>query len=219
MLATIICSYFTARIQNGTGLNAYGLFNLRQYKRNLIIGLSIGFALSALANFLSVWLKWNALSKEMPFIRVVVKTIIFGAGTFAPSLAEDILTRGYLFAHWDSKWGRTSFVFVSAILFTTNHFFRISHTDVMLYLFILGLLLAGCLMYTGSLWLTSGIHWGTNIAYQFFANIVPLRTVKETGMDNYLLAACYFVGLLLVTILYRFGVFRVTDSRQLFIAR
>ena len=128
-----------------------------------------------------------------------------------PSLAEDILTRGYLFAHLSNRLNKNLFVLISAIVFALNHIFRLTHIDVMTYIFILGLLLAFCLAYTRSLWLTLGIHWGTNIAYQFFANIVPLKTIKETGLDNYILAACYFVGLIIVIVLYKLNFFKIAE--------
>ena len=137
---------------------------------------------------------------------------MFALGTLLPSLAEDILTRGYLFAHRNKKGSNMLFVFISALVFTLNHIFRLTHADVMIYIFILGLLLAWCLVYTRSLWLTLGIHWGTNIAYQFFTNVVPLKAVKETGYGNYLLAACYFIGWLIVILLFKLRIFNVADK-------
>jgi hypothetical protein len=143
-----------------------------------------------------------------------MQTLIFALGTLLPSLAEDILTRGYLFAHLQNKFSSALFIFISALVFTLNHIFRLSQTDVMVYIFMLGLLLAWCLVYTRSLWLTLGVHWGTNIAYQFFTNIISLKTVKETGYDNYLLAACFFVGWIIVVILYKAGFFKFSATQR-----
>jgi membrane protease YdiL (CAAX protease family) len=214
MLIMVSASYFVIRIQKGKGFSAYGLFNLRIYKFNLLKGLLLGFVFSALANLISVWLNWNTLSTSFSFGQVMTQTLIFVLGTLLPSLAEDILTRGYLFAHFGNKLSNVLFIFISALVFTLNHIFRLSHADVMVYIFILGLLLAWCLVYTRSLWLTLGIHWGTNIAYQFFTNIISLKTVKETGYDNYLLAACYFVGWIIVVILYKAGFFKISAVQR-----
>jgi membrane protease YdiL (CAAX protease family) len=82
----------------------------------------------------------------------------------------------------------------------------------MVYIFTLGLLLAWCLVYTRSLWLTFGIHWGSNIAYQFFANVVTLKTIKETGYDNYVLAASYLIGWGIVFVLYKLQFFKVAQE-------
>lgn len=207
----IVVSYFVIEIQKREGFTAYGLFQFGKYKFNLAKGLLLGFAFSAIANLISVWLNWNAISTNLPFTQTITQTLIFTIGTLLPSLAEDILIRGYLFAHLSNRLNKNLFVFISAILFTLNHIFRLTHVDVMMYIFILGLVLAFCLAYTRSLWLTLGIHWGTNIAYQFFANIVPLKTVKETGLDNYLLAGCYSIGLIMVIALYKLNVFKIAD--------
>lgn len=211
MLITIIVSYFVIRTQKGKGLEAYGLFQILKYKSNLWKGLLLGFAFSAFANLITVWLHWNTISTSLSITQIITETFIFAIGTLLPSLAEDILTRGYLFAHLTTRLNKNLFVFISALVFALNHIFRLTHVDVMLYIFILGLLLAWCLVYTRSLWLTLGLHWGTNIAYQFFSNIVPLKTVKETGLDNYILAACYLIGLIIVITLYKRNVFRTTN--------
>ena len=214
MLVMVVASYFIIRIQKGEGFDAYGLFNLGGYKFNLLKGLLLGFVFSALANLISVWLNWNTLSMSFSLGQVMMQTLIFALGTLLPSLAEDILTRGYLFAHLQNKLGRALFIFISALVFTLNHIFRLSHPDVMVYIFMLGLLLAWCLVYTRSLWLTLGVHWGTNIAYQFFTNIISLKTVKETGYDNYLLAACFFVGWIIVVLLYKAGFFKFSATQR-----
>lgn len=211
MLIFVVAAFVVIRIQKGEGFAAYGLFQLRKYKFNLLKGLLLGFAFAALTNFISVWLNWNSLPANFSFTQIILQTLIFTVGTLLPSLAEDILTRGYLFAHWNKRWSKNLFVLVSAVVFALNHIFRLSHVDVMVYIFILGLLLAWCLVYTRSLWLTLGIHWGSNIAYQFFTNVVSLKTLKETGLDNYLLAACYFIGWIIVMALYKARAFAIAD--------
>lgn len=214
MLIVIVASYFVARIQKRNGFTAYGLFPPGAYKFNLIKGIVLGFSFAALANLITVWLNWNTLSIKFSGYEIISQTLVFAIGTLLPSLAEDILTRGYLFAYWPEKWNRNIFVIVSAFIFSLNHIFRLTHADVMIYIFVLGLLLAWCLIYTRSLWLTLGIHWGSNIAYQFFTNVVELKTVRETGYDNYLLAACYFIGWIVVIILFKSGFFRIAESSE-----
>ena len=210
MLLMILVSYFIIKAQKGEGFSAFGLFKFKEYKSNLFKGLLIGIAFSVLANLISVWLNWNRISIDISLKTIIIQTLVFAIGTLLPSLAEDILTRGYLFAHWKNRKSNLLFVFISALLFTLNHIFRLTHVDVMIYIFILSIVLAWCLIYTGSLWLTLGIHWGTNIAYQFFANVITLKTLKETGLDNYLLAACYLLALIVVMILYRIKFFKVS---------
>ena len=91
----IVVSYFLIRIQKGKGFSAYGLFQFGKYKFNLVKGLLLGFALSALTNLLTVWLNWNTISTNVSVTQILSQTLIFAIGTLFPSLAEDILTRGY----------------------------------------------------------------------------------------------------------------------------
>ena len=78
-------------------LSAYGLFELGKYKFNLANGLLLGFAFAALSNTITVWLQWNEFSLAPSLLQIIIQTMIFAAGIFLSSLAEDILTRAYLF--------------------------------------------------------------------------------------------------------------------------
>jgi len=48
-----------------------------------------------------------------------------------------------------------------------------------------------------------GIHWESNIAYQFFTNEVTTNSLQKTGMENYILAGYYALGFGLVIVLYK----------------
>lgn len=214
MMLFVVITFFIGRLKNKNGFETFGLFSFRKYKGNLFKGLIIGFSISAIANFLPVWLNWSEISIQFSLQRIVTQTALFGVGTLFPSLAEDILTRGFLKAYYPEKWNIKWLIPFSAIAYTLNHIFRLNKPDVLLYLFILGLVLMWSYVTTGSLWLTLGIHWGSNIAYQFFANLVNINPIKETGLENYLLALCYSVGLLTVFTLYKMNFFSVVRSRS-----
>jgi uncharacterized protein len=125
----------------------FGLFKLGKYKFNLVKGLLLGFAFAALANMITVWLQWNELSSALSLSQIITQTLIFAAGILLPSLAEDILTRAYLFANWPQRWNKNLFVLISAFAFVLNRIYRLTHIDVMTYIFILGLMLAWCRVY------------------------------------------------------------------------
>jgi len=199
-------------MQKRKGLSAYGLFELGKYKFNLVNGLLLGFAFAPLSDMITVWLQWNEFSLAPSLLQIIIQTMIFAAGTLLPSLAEDILTRAYLFAHRPQRLNKNLFALVPALAFVLNHIFRLPHTDVMVYLFILGSLLAWCLDYTRSLWLTFGIHWRSNIAYQFFAKCHYSKTIKEIGYDNFLLAASYLIGWAIIFILYKLQFFKIAHD-------
>jgi len=212
MLLFVVIAFFIGKQKNKNGLETFGLFSFRQQKSNLFKGLIIGFSISAIANFLPVWLNWSEISIQFSIQKVITQTILFSIGTLFPSLAEDILTRGFLKAYYPEKWNIKWLIPLSASAYTLNHIFRLDKPDVLLYLFILGLVLMWSYVATGSLWLTLGIHWGSNIAYQFFANLVDITPTKDTGLENYLLALCFSVGFLIVFTMYKMNLFSVIKS-------
>lgn len=90
--------------------------------------------------------------------------------TFLPSIAEDMVTRGYLFRARDGgrqrrAWGTWPFVGVSAAVYTLNHIFRLRFgPSEWLMLFVFGSVYAFALVRTGSLWPAVALHWGWNYA-------------------------------------------------------
>lgn len=207
MLLFVIVAYFIGKRTFKNGFRTYGLFAFRKHWGNLITGLLIGICITILANLVPVWLHWNKISFHWEWQKILLHSVLFAIGTLLPSLAEDILTRGYLMAYWPGKWNFSLLILLSSGVYVLNHIFRLDKPDVLLYLFVLGLLLMWVFVATRSLWLTLGIHWGSNIAYQFFANIVSFETIKDTGLENYVLAACYVLGFMLVFILFKGGFF------------
>lgn len=203
MLLFTIVAFIIGKQKFKNGFRMYGLFGFRQHLGNLVKGLFIGIFISVLANLIPVWFGWNEMFVHFDWSQILVQSLLFMVGTLLPSLAEDLLTRGYLKAFWPEKWNLNGLILLSAVVYVLNHIFRINKPDVMLYLFILGLFLMWAFIVTGSLWLTLGIHWGSNIAYQFFTNVVTTNSLKETGMENYILAGCYALGFGLVVVLYK----------------
>lgn len=212
MLLVIIISMLLIRSNRNNTFKAYGLVAFKQHRGNLIKGLCIGIGIVIFANLLPVWLHWNMISLQVNWYQLLLQTLLFAVGTLMPSLAEDILTRAYLRTYWPQRMNLNWLIPVSAAIYVLNHIFRLGKPDVMLYLFILGLLLIWALVKTGTLWLTFGIHWGGNITYQFFTNLVDVKSLHETGLENYLLAGCYLLGFAVVFLLARLGAFSlVTD--------
>ena len=203
MLLFTIVAFIIGKQKFKNGFRMYGLFGFRQHLGNLAKGLIIGIFISVLANLIPVWFGWNEMFVHFDWDQILLQSLLFMVGTLLPSLAEDLLTRGYLKAFWPEKWNLNGLILLSAVVYVLNHIFRINKPDVMLYLFILGLFLMWAFIATGRLWLTLGIHWGSNIAYQFFTNVVTTNSLKETGMENYILAGCYALGFGLVVVLFK----------------
>ncbi len=99
--------------------------------------------------------------------------------TFFPSIAEDILTRGYLHGHLKSL-KPAQWVLLSASVDVLNHIWRLDDgLPVLAYLFFLGLSLGLSVVLKKSLWVAVGIHWGANIAIE-----ISNAGMKTTGHDE-----------------------------------
>jgi uncharacterized protein len=212
MLLFVIVAYFIGKRKFKNGFTTYGLFAFRKHWGNLAKGVLIGTSITILANLIPVWLHWNKISIQWDWQQILIYSVLFAVGTILPSLAEDILTRGYIMAYWPGKWNATLLILFSAGVYVLNHIFRLNKPDVLLYLFVLGLVLIWAFVATRSLWLTLGIHWGSNIAYQFFANAAAFETIEDTGTENYLLAVCYVLGFALVFLLFKRGFFTLAGK-------
>ncbi|MBK6634902.1 MAG: CPBP family intramembrane metalloprotease [Chitinophagaceae bacterium] len=107
--------------------------------------------------------------------------------TAIPSIAEDILTRGYLYGHLKFM-KPLGWILLSAIIYVLNHIWRLNDgLPVLTYLFILGIVLAFAVWLTKSLWLAFGIHWGANIAFESSNSIIHTKAlVQHDGSTCYL---------------------------------
>lgn len=118
-----------------------------------------------------------------------------------PSVAEDILTRGYLYAHGKERMNAVVWIFLSALVYVLNHIWRLNEDPaVLIYLFILGLGLALAVWRTGNLWMAFGIHWGANLSFQYSSSIFKIEDHGNSYENTWLLALSYLLmlGCLLV---------------------
>ena len=114
--------------------------------------------------------------------------------TFVPSIAEDILTRGFLWRAIRPRWPSPAvFVLASATLYVANHIYRLDGgVSEWVMLFCFGLAYATAVVRTGSLWLAVGLHWGWNLANILMDDILPYDTLSM-GCSNLLSAAAHLV--------------------------
>jgi len=187
----LIVAFLIARWQGWKGLDGYGLSLHKGWAKNLLIGLFSGIAFFLLSEWLATKTGYEKLIAVKPFpaiIRILPLTLLM---TFFPSIAEDILTRGYLYGHLQRISKSLTFILLSAAFYVLNHIWRLTEgLPVLSYLFILGLALAWALSFTRSLWLTLGIHWGANIAFEMMNTAATTQTVNKSAA-TWILAACY----------------------------
>ncbi|GAB2529740.1 lysostaphin resistance A-like protein [Rufibacter soli] len=177
MLAVLPVGYLVARLQGFRGLKAWGLQLNKKYALLLGLGLGLGLLVNGLAFAVRLWMGIEVVTLVPEVSTLVSQILIFAAGTFLPSLAEDILTRGYLFGHLQGRLSRWGFVLVSSTVYVLNHVYSLNDGFPSLaYLFALGIMLAIPLVYTKNLWYTVGAHWAGNIVYRVGQDVL---TVKE----------------------------------------
>lgn len=112
--------------------------------------------------------------------------------TFVPSIAEDILTRGFWYraagVRWRSGW---AFVLLSSTAYVLNHIYRLERGVVeWTLLFCYGLAYATALWRSGTLWAAVGLHWGWNLANGLLAidTIDPQRGSALSAVAHLALA-------------------------------
>jgi uncharacterized protein len=119
--------------------------------------------------------------------------------TFFPSIAEDIVTRGFVMRAFPSLRARWLFIPVSALIFVLNHIYRLASGPAeWAMLFAFGLAYAAALWYSGSLWAALGLHWGWNYAGKLADR---LASVDALVNNSWLLSASTHLVLLAVVAL------------------
>lgn len=195
----LLVSFLVARWQGYKGLGAFGLNLHKGWLANLLKGLLTGIVFFGLSALLSVLMGFDqfisvvttaGFLKQLPLILVM---------TVFPSIAEDILTRGYLYAHFKDRLNGKAFILISAAVYVLNHIWRLNdHPAVLVYLFVLGLALAYAVWITRSLWLAFGIHWGSNIAFETNSSLIKTGSVGTGHQSTWILAACFMLMLIFV---------------------
>ncbi|WP_460677663.1 lysostaphin resistance A-like protein [Hymenobacter coalescens] len=173
LLACVGVAYAVARGQGYTGLSAWGLGGGRRGAALLGLGLLLGLLAHALAFAGRLGLGIETVQRWPPPAALGQGLLLFGLGTFLPSLAEDILTRGYLLRHLPARLPAAAFVLLSAAVYVLNHVYALGSGPTQLtYLFVLGVGFAVPLVITRNLWYTVGAHWGGNILYRLSHDVL-----------------------------------------------
>lgn len=118
--------------------------------------------------------------------------------TFVPSLTEDILTRGFLLKAARKPMTGTSFVIMSAVIYTANHFWSLqAGASEQIRLFSMGLAYGAAAWRYKNLWAAVGLHWGWNLGNALLSQMMPHEVISiEAG--RYLSAAANIILFLLV---------------------
>ncbi|HVZ25227.1 MAG TPA: CPBP family intramembrane glutamic endopeptidase [Sediminibacterium sp.] len=196
LLGFLVLAWAIARwLRLEKGLAAWGLpFNRKTFSQ-----LGRGFMAGTLVygSFFIACLLLNIESLVLvPAVSVLLpQVLLFGFGTFLASVAEDILTRSYLYRFLKDTIPSAGLVVLSAFVYVLNHIFRLHEgITIWTYLFIIGLFLMIALVRSGNLWITVGLHWSGNMVYQLSHNIL----VTKPGSNHFPELTLYIFFLILL---------------------
>ncbi|MBS1627263.1 MAG: CPBP family intramembrane metalloprotease [Bacteroidetes bacterium] len=200
----LFVAVIVAKLQGWKWLEGYGIsFSYNKWYIILLTGLLIGsgaFIISIIESIIFNTQKIQSIESLYFFLMHLPLTLLM---TFFPSIAEDILTRGYLYAYLKNV-KPLLWAFISAVIYVLNHIWRLNDdVSVLVYLFLLGLVLGISVCIKKSLWLAFGIHWGANIVYELSNMGLKQITINNHNLSNWLLAMVWAIIFILLLINYR----------------
>lgn len=200
-----VAAALIARWQGFNGLSAWGLGYKHNWPGQLIAGMLMGILLYGISFLISIGLQSEEIVGVSSFPSMLGPVTLFCFGNLFSSFSEDILTRGYLYKHWNKKLPVTLLVFVSAFIYLLNHIYRLADGwQTWSYLFALGLLFIIPVLLTKRLWFTGGMHWMGNTTFYITHNAIELRSGTASLTPNTILLIC-ILGFIPLTI----GVLRI----------
>ena len=196
MLAALLLAWPVGRWIDGSGYRAFGLHG--RHWAGLLLGM---FLLAVLAKLAGEALALGlGMERFTPMVALAAPAVALAVvSTFVPSLAEDILTRGFLLRLTPRPLGPWGYVLGSALLYTLNHVWRFDWgLSEQLRLFCLGLAYGAAAYRFGSLWAAVGLHWGWNLGNSLLSQAWPGAVLEVTG--NRLVSAAVHLVLLAIVL-------------------
>ncbi|RJS25250.1 CPBP family intramembrane metalloprotease [Corallococcus sp. H22C18031201] len=147
------------------GFHAYGLAWRWRALLPALAGMLVLKPLSLGVGAALGWVRIQPLANPPQASAVAVATLALLVTTFIPSVAEDIVARGFWLRAWPVAGQGRGYVLLSATCFVLTHVYRLGKGPLeWLMLFSMGLAFAAAAARTGSLWGAVGLHWGWNLA-------------------------------------------------------
>jgi membrane protease YdiL (CAAX protease family) len=197
LLVMVVGAWPLGRWLGFRGYDAYAL----DARRSAPLLLAGGLALALLMKYVAVCvgMALNVYAATAPEATPVAAVSFLSSipwallVTLVPSLAEDILTRGFPYRAARIRWQPWMFVLVSSVFYVFNHIYRSGQgPSEWAVLFCYGLAYATALARTGSLWLAVGLHWGWNLANVLIGDILP-HEVLSVSWAPFLSAAAHLI--------------------------
>lgn len=205
MVAFLPIAWAVARwLQRGMGA-AYALEWRARHGAWLLAGFVLALAMKVIA--LRVGLAAGIYTPGAPSapsapVAVIGTLAWLALSTFVPSIAEDILTRGFWARIPGWRWSGPGLVAFTATLYVLNHIYRLGNGPAeWLMLLCYGLAYGAALWRTGSLWSAVGLHWGWNFAGAAWDLALPTE-VARVALAKGLSGGAHLLMLAVVLILW-----------------
>ncbi|HEU4670967.1 MAG TPA: CPBP family intramembrane glutamic endopeptidase [Dyella sp.] len=203
MVACVLAAWPLSRWLGWRGYGAYAL----DRRSSSLAWLGFGLVVSLIANALTllvgerlgIYASSGPAFSAAGFRTLAAALPMLALSTFVPSIAEDILARGFWYRAAGIAW-RRGFVFVafSAGYFVLNHVYRLGKgPDEWLMIFCMGVAYATALCRAGTLWAAVGLHWGWNLANGMLDPLLPADTV-QVAAGKWLIAGVHLLVALLI---------------------
>jgi membrane protease YdiL (CAAX protease family) len=214
MLAFLPIAWLAGQALGLRGLDAW---YLRRSPRSALLvaacfGLAVLFKAAALGAGVAFGIYALTPAGQAAGSALLLSALWAAFSTFFPSVAEDIVTRGFLMRALPDLSRRWVFVVVSAVLYVLNHIYRLANGPLeWLMLFCFGLAYGAALFCSRNLWAAVGLHWGWNFAGKFSDQLVP-TDVLAPALHPVVSAAAH---LLMLGIVVAIGRKRLRDQTNL----
>lgn len=184
-----VAAWILGNWYSANGLSAWGLLFNTKTIRNLIAGMIVGILIYGITFFLSISLDIETIVSVPPTDIILKKSLPFVLGIFFSSLSEDVLTRGTIYAHYNTKVKTGLLVLLSASVYLFNHIYRLADgPEAWCYIFLLGIIFIIPVLITRQLWLTAGMHWTGNSFFFISHNVIITGSGNSHFSSNYLFA-------------------------------
>lgn len=194
--ATLLLAFFpvawaVGRALTGRPLEVYALDQASRFWRPLAGCFVLAIAAKAFTVALGCKLGVFAWQPASADPAQAAKALLSGLViTFAPSIAEDIVTRGFWYRASGLRWHPAAFVLASSAIYVANHIYRLAAgPGEWAMLFSFGLAYGLAVVRFGSLWPAVGLHWGWNYGNLFTSTLWPYETLSTPGSQALAIAA------------------------------
>jgi membrane protease YdiL (CAAX protease family) len=201
MLAFLPVAYLVARALGLSMGAAYAL----EWDRKRGLWLAVGFLLTALAKTVAVLAGTKlqiytigAASVTGGWVPMAASLSLVALSTFVPSIAEDIVTRGFWARIPRWAWTGSTYVLFTSVVYVLNHIYRLANgPSEWLMLMCFGIAYAAGAWRTGTLWAAVGLHWGWNFTGSMLDALWNIETQNVTSA-RYLSAGVHICVALIV---------------------